>query len=86
MGRFENPGEVVAPISNERSNSRAVLGLNSESQLKPELLEAACLAARIPLTLRRQPRYDHGYAFVATFMEDHLQWHAERLAERCQMG
>jgi len=57
-----------------------------ESQLKPELLEAACLAARIPLTLRRQPRYDHGYAFVATFMEDHLQWHAERLAERCQMG
>ena len=33
----------------------------------------------IPLTLRMQPGYDHGYGFVATFMEDHLRWHAARL-------
>ncbi|WP_395672551.1 alpha/beta hydrolase-fold protein, partial [Phenylobacterium sp.] len=50
-----------------------------ESQLKPELLEAACAEAGIPLTLRRQPGYDHSYAFVSTFMADHLAWHAERL-------
>jgi len=48
-------------------------------QLKPELLEAACAKADIPLTLRRQPGYDHSYFFIATFIEDHLRWHAERL-------
>ncbi|WP_395672079.1 alpha/beta hydrolase-fold protein, partial [Phenylobacterium sp.] len=51
-----------------------------ESQLKPELLEAACAEAGIPLTLRRQPGYDHSYSFVSTFMADHLAWHAERLS------
>lgn len=49
-------------------------------QLKPELLEGACRQADIPLTLRRQPGYDHSYYFIATFIEDHLRWHAERLA------
>lgn len=50
-----------------------------ETQLKPELLAQACEAAGIPLTLRPQPGYDHSYYFVATFMEDHLRWHAARL-------
>ncbi len=50
-----------------------------ENQLKPELLEAACAKAGIPLTLRRQEGYDHSYFFIATFIEDHLRWHAERL-------
>lgn len=50
-----------------------------ENQLKPELLETACRAAGIPLTLRRQAGYDHSYFFIASFMEDHLRWHAERL-------
>jgi S-formylglutathione hydrolase len=48
-------------------------------QLKPELLEEACRAADIPLTLRIHPGYDHSYYFISTFMEDHLRWHAERL-------
>ncbi len=48
-------------------------------QLKPHLLRAACEAAGIPLTLRMQPGYDHSYFFVASFIEDHLRWHAERL-------
>ncbi len=51
-----------------------------EGQLKPDLLEAACRKAEIPLTLRRQPGYDHSYYFIASFLEDHLRWHAERLA------
>ena len=49
------------------------------AQLKPELLEEACEAAGIALTLRRQPGYDHSYYFISTFMEDHLRWHAARL-------
>ncbi len=48
-------------------------------QLKPQLLEQACAAAGIDLTLRMQPGYDHSYYFIATFMADHLQWHADRL-------
>ncbi|HLZ04743.1 MAG TPA: S-formylglutathione hydrolase [Bradyrhizobium sp.] len=48
-------------------------------QLKPELLQAACEKAAIPLTLRRQSGYDHSYYFISTFMADHLRWHAQRL-------
>ena len=51
-----------------------------ESQLKPELLEAACARAGIALTLRRQPGYDHSYWFIQSLIDDHLAWHAERLA------
>jgi S-formylglutathione hydrolase len=50
-----------------------------DKELKPELLESACADAGIPLTLRRQPGYDHSYYFISTFMADHLRWHAERL-------
>src|SRR6476619_5590988 len=50
-----------------------------EKELRPELLERAGAAAGIPLTLRRQPGYDHSYYFISTFMADHLAWHAERL-------
>jgi S-formylglutathione hydrolase len=52
-----------------------------DSQLKPGLLEAACAVAGIPLTLRRQPGYDHSYYFIASFIEDHLRWHHTRLTE-----
>ena len=48
-------------------------------QLRPDLLQDACAAAAIDLTLRFQPGYDHGYLFVSTFLADHLRWHAERL-------
>ncbi|MDZ3836342.1 MAG: S-formylglutathione hydrolase [Rhodospirillales bacterium] len=51
-----------------------------ETQLCPELFEAACADAGIPLTLRRQPGYDHSYYFIASFMADHLRHHAEQLA------
>jgi S-formylglutathione hydrolase len=50
-----------------------------ESQLKPELLEAACAAAGQKLTLRRQPGYDHSYFFMTSFIADHIAWHAARL-------
>jgi S-formylglutathione hydrolase len=50
-----------------------------EKELRPELLERACAAAGIPLTLRIQPGYDHSYFFISTFMAEHLRWHAERL-------
>lgn len=48
-------------------------------QLKPELLEAACAAAGQTLTLRMQEGYDHSYFFIASFVADHIAWHARRL-------
>ncbi len=48
-------------------------------QLKPELLEAACAAAGQKLTLRRQAGYDHSYFFMASFIADHVAFHAEKL-------
>ena len=48
-------------------------------QLRPQLLQEACNAARIPLQLRLQPGYDHSYYFISTFMEDHLHWHAQQI-------
>jgi S-formylglutathione hydrolase len=50
-----------------------------EKELRPELLAAACRDAGIAFTLRMQEGYDHSYSFIATFMEDHLRWHAARL-------
>ena len=50
-----------------------------DSQLQPSLLADACGTEGIDLTLRIQPGYDHSYYFIATFMADHLRWHAERL-------
>jgi S-formylglutathione hydrolase len=50
-----------------------------ERQLKPRLLEEACAKGGQPLTLRMQQGYDHSYFFIATFIEDHLRWHAQRL-------
>ena len=50
-----------------------------DKELRPELLEAACAAAGIPLTLNRREGYDHSYYFISTFMADHVRWHGERL-------
>jgi S-formylglutathione hydrolase len=50
-----------------------------EKELRPELLEQACSAAAIPLTLNKREGYDHSYFFISTFMANHLRWHAERL-------
>ena len=49
------------------------------TQLKPELLEAACREAGVRLNLRRQEGYDHSYYFMASFMGDHVRHHASAL-------
>ena len=50
-------------------------------QLKPELLQAAAAAAGQPMTIRMQPGYDHSYFFMASFMADHVAFHAKRLRD-----
>ena len=48
-------------------------------QLHPRRFEAACRDAVQALTLRRHAGYDHGYFFIASFIEDHLRHHAAAL-------
>ncbi|MEM9302324.1 MAG: S-formylglutathione hydrolase [Pseudomonadota bacterium] len=50
-----------------------------DEQLKPELLLAASRKANYPLTYRLQEGYDHSYFFMASFMEDHVRFHADHL-------
>jgi S-formylglutathione hydrolase len=50
-----------------------------EGQLKPETLEAAARISNTKLKLRRQEGYDHSYFFMASFMEEHVAFHAARL-------
>ena len=48
-------------------------------QLHPHLLMNACSTVKQPLTLNHRAGYDHGYYFVASFMESHMRFHADRL-------
>lgn len=50
-------------------------------QLKPELLRAACKAAGHPLDLRLQPGYDHSYYFIASFIGEHVAYHAAAMCD-----
>jgi S-formylglutathione hydrolase len=48
-------------------------------QLRTPLLEAACEAAGYPMTIRMQPGYDHSYYFIASFIGEHIAFHAAQL-------
>ncbi|MGE8286333.1 MAG: S-formylglutathione hydrolase [Stenotrophomonas sp.] len=50
-----------------------------QTQLRPQLLQAACAAVGHPLTLRLQPGYDHSYYFIASFIGEHIAHHARAL-------
>lgn len=45
-------------------------------QLKTELLEQASAEADYPMSIRRQPGYNHSYFFIATFIADHIEFHS----------
>lgn len=49
------------------------------SQLKPEVLQAACRAKGHPVELRLRPGYDHSYYFIASFIGEHIAHHARAL-------
>lgn len=50
-----------------------------DKQLLPEAFEAACQSVGQKLTLRMQDGYDHSYYFIASFIEDHVNHHADAL-------
>lgn len=47
-----------------------------QEQLKTPLLELACAESNYPATIRMQEGYDHSYFFIASFMDEHVAFHA----------
>ncbi len=73
--------ELIAHAA-ERLPLRVDQGLDDEfidRSLRPDLLRAACEQAGHPLDLRLHPGYDHSYYFVASFIGEHIAWHATAL-------
>jgi S-formylglutathione hydrolase len=52
-----------------------------EKQLCPDLFLDACKHADQAVELRYQDGYDHSYYFIASFMGDHLAFHARALCD-----
>jgi len=50
-----------------------------EEQLLSSVFADACQKAGQELDLRMQEGYDHSYFFIASFMEDHMKFHAANL-------
>ena len=50
-------------------------------QLQPTRLAQACAAKGVSLNLRMQEGYDHSYFFISTFIDDHINFHADALAK-----
>jgi len=48
-------------------------------QLKPHLLEQAAQSAGYPINLRMQQGYDHSYFFIASYIGEHIAFHAKHL-------
>lgn len=48
-------------------------------ELKPGSLEQSCICTHHPLEVRIQEGYDHSYYFIASFIDDHLRYHAKAL-------
>lgn len=48
-------------------------------QLNTQLLIDTAAVAAFPMQIRLQPEYDHSYFFIASFIEEHLSFHAENL-------
>ena len=50
-----------------------------EKQLLPENFQAACDREGQAVTIRMQPGYDHSYHFIASFIGEHIAYHAKAL-------
>lgn len=67
-------GEVPTPLIDQGLDDGFL-----DEQLRPDLLERACEQAGVSIEVRRQPGYDHSYFFIASFIKEHLQRHAQGL-------
>ena len=70
-------------MSNEGFDGKVLIDIGSKDQfmdlLRPETLANAMTQRRQPGEFRIQSGYDHSYFFVATFIDDHVAFHADLL-------
>jgi S-formylglutathione hydrolase len=76
--------DATALVAERPSQAEILIDQGTEDvflkeQLRPELFAEAARQSGQKLTLRMQEGYDHSFFFIATFLEDHLCWHKERL-------
>lgn len=67
--------DKVLPILISQGEEDAFL----EPQLRLQALQAAATIKGHPLIMERHAGYDHSYHFIATFIEQHLRFHADYL-------
>ncbi|AMO57323.1 S-formylglutathione hydrolase [Endozoicomonas montiporae] len=77
---------LLANVTNDSSMIPALVsqGLADEflqEQLQPEALQDAAKATGYPLTLERHEGYDHSYYFIASFIEQHMEFHSRVLCQ-----
>jgi len=68
-------GCIAMPVLIDQGTSDEFLA----EQLFPQDLEAAYKERGIPITLNMHEGYDHSYHFIATFIGEHLAYHAKAL-------
>lgn len=68
--------QVTFPILVDQGDNDQFLA----DQLQPAKLAELARQRGWPLQLRVQPGYDHSYFTIASFIEDHLRFHAENLS------
>lgn len=77
---------LVLKIQSAENNNEILIdqGLGDQfldEQLKPEIFEKACKSVNQKLRLRLHEGYDHSYYFIQSFMNDHIDHHAQLLKE-----
>lgn len=53
-----------------------------KKQLQPDKLVEVAKEKDYPLTLRMQKGHDHSYYTIATFIEEHLEFHLTQLTKK----
>ena len=71
--------ENIPPILIEQGQADQFL----EQQLKPESITNIVQESALDVTIRFQADYDHSYYFIASFIDEHLRFHANFLTQRC---
>jgi len=78
------PYDAVALIEQAQSTTPLLIEQGTEDayltqQLKLSALETMCARKHHPLTVNLRQGYDHSYQFVATFLQNHVQYHLNTL-------
>ena len=70
-------GEIKIPLMVDQGSADNFLN----EQLQPERLRQICLANEHPLDYRFRNGYDHSYYYIASFIGEHIAYHAEHLTK-----